>query len=182
MFGVGGGIIIVPLLIALAAYPPKTAMATSLAAILFTATAAAASHANEGNVAWAEAVLIGVPAVFGALLGAAFHQRRPPAASSWPSPSSWPWSHLRLATDVEHLLAALLGVVAGTLSAMFGVGGGLIFVPTLIFLGSNTHQAVATSLAAMIPAILVGSWRQTRYGAVRWRDATVIGIASIPTA
>ena len=59
---------------------------------------------------------------------------------------------------MEHLLAALLGVAAGTLSAMFGVGGGLIFVPTLIFLGSNTHQAVATSLAA------------------------VIGIASIPTA
>ena len=58
---------------------------------------------------------------------------------------------------MEHLLAAFLGVVAGTLSAMFGVGGGLIFVPTLIFLGSNTHQAVATSLAAMIPAILVGS-------------------------
>ena len=83
---------------------------------------------------------------------------------------------------MEHLLAAFLGVVAGTLSAMFGVGGGLIFVPTLIFLGSNTHQAVATSLAAMIPAILVGSWRQTRYGAVRWKDATVIGIASIPTA
>ncbi len=83
---------------------------------------------------------------------------------------------------MEHLLAAFLGVVAGTLSAMFGVGGGLIFVPTLIFLGSNTHQAVATSLAAMIPAILVGSWRQTRYGAVRWKEATVIGIASIPTA
>ena len=41
---------------------------------------------------------------------------------------------------MEHLLAALLGVLAGTLSAMFGVGGGLIFVPTLIFLGSSTHQ------------------------------------------
>ena len=79
MFGVGGGIIIVPLLIALAAYPPKTAMATSLAAILFTATAAAAAHANEGNVQWADAVLLGVPAVFGALIGAAWHQRRPPA-------------------------------------------------------------------------------------------------------
>jgi uncharacterized membrane protein YfcA len=83
---------------------------------------------------------------------------------------------------VEHLLAALLGLVAGVLSAMFGVGGGLIFVPTLIFLGSNTHEAVATSLAAMIPAILVGSWRQTRYGAVRWKEAAVIGVASIPTA
>jgi len=75
MFGVGGGVIIVPMLIAFAAYPPKTAMATSLAAILFTATAAAAAHANEGNVEWADAVLLGIPAVGGALIGAAWHQR-----------------------------------------------------------------------------------------------------------
>ena len=45
LFGVGGGIMIVPMLIAFAAYGPKPAMATSLAAILFTAVAAAASHA-----------------------------------------------------------------------------------------------------------------------------------------
>ena len=75
MFGVGGGILIVPLLIAFAAYPPKTAMATSLAAILFTATAAAASHAQAGNVEWGRAALIGLPAVAGAVVGAAWHQR-----------------------------------------------------------------------------------------------------------
>ena len=82
----------------------------------------------------------------------------------------------------HEIVAVLFGFLAGTLSALFGVGGGLIFVPTLIFLGSDTHEAVATSLAAMIPAIIVGSWRQTRYGSVRWKEATVIGIASIPTA
>ena len=75
LFGVGGGILIVPLLVAFAAYPPKTAMATSLAAILFTATAAAASHAANGNVAWKEAALIGLPAVVGAVAGAVIHQR-----------------------------------------------------------------------------------------------------------
>ena len=68
------------------------------------------------------------------------------------------------------------------LSALFGVGGGIIFVPTLIFLGNSARVAVATSLAAMVPVILMGSWRQTRYGTVRWRDAIVIGIASVPTA
>jgi uncharacterized membrane protein YfcA len=84
---------------------------------------------------------------------------------------------------VSHdVLAALLGVLAGVLSALFGVGGGLIFVPTLIFLGENAHVAVATSLAAMVPVVLMGSWRQTRYGGVRWRDAIVIGLASVPTA
>jgi uncharacterized membrane protein YfcA len=75
LFGVGGGIIIVPLLIGFAAYNAKPAMATSLAAILFTAAAAAASHAFAGNVAWKEGALIGLPAVVGAYLGAALHQR-----------------------------------------------------------------------------------------------------------
>lgn len=83
---------------------------------------------------------------------------------------------------MEVVAAIVVGLLAGALGGLFGVGGGLIFVPTLIFLGSNTHQAVATSLAAMIPAIVVGSWRQTRYGAVRWKEAAVIGVASIPTA
>jgi uncharacterized membrane protein YfcA len=82
----------------------------------------------------------------------------------------------------HELVAVVLGLLAGTLSALFGVGGGLIFVPTLIFLGKDAHVAVATSLAAMVPVILMGAWRQTRYGAVRWRDAVVVGLASIPTA
>lgn len=84
---------------------------------------------------------------------------------------------------MSHELVAIgLGFLAGALSALFGVGGGLVFVPTLIFLGATAHVAVATSLAAMVPVILVGAWRQTEYGSVRWREATVIGIASIPTA
>jgi uncharacterized protein len=82
----------------------------------------------------------------------------------------------------QDLVAMALGLLAGTLSALFGVGGGLIFVPTLIFLGKDAHVAVATSLAAMVPVILMGAWRQTRYGAVRWRDAVVVGLASVPTA
>ena len=84
---------------------------------------------------------------------------------------------------MTHELAAVaLGVLAGVLSALFGVGGGIVFVPTLIFLGHSAHVAVATSLAAMVPVILMGSWRQTRYGNVNWRDAVVIGLASVPTA
>ena len=67
VLGVGGGILIVPLLVAGVAYQPKPAMATSLAAILLTAIAAAASHAQAG--------LIGLPAVGGAVFGAWLHQR-----------------------------------------------------------------------------------------------------------
>ena len=82
----------------------------------------------------------------------------------------------------HELVAVALGVLAGTLSALFGVGGGIIFVPTLIFLGHSAHVAVATSLAAMVPVIAVGAWRQTRYGSVRWRDALIVGAASVPMA
>jgi uncharacterized membrane protein YfcA len=83
---------------------------------------------------------------------------------------------------MAELIAILLGFAAGVLSALFGVGGGLIFVPTLVFLGKDVHVAVATSLAAMVPVILMGAWRQTRYGSVNWGDAVVIGLASVPTA
>jgi uncharacterized protein len=82
----------------------------------------------------------------------------------------------------HELVAILLGLTAGVLSALFGVGGGLIFVPTLILLGDSAHVAVATSLVAMVPVIIMGAWRQTRYGAVRWREAIVIGLTSVPTA
>jgi uncharacterized protein len=78
VLGVGGGIVIIPLLVALVAYQAKPAMATSLAAILFTSVAAAASHAQAGNVDWSNAALIGLPATVGAVGGAWLHQRVAP--------------------------------------------------------------------------------------------------------
>jgi uncharacterized protein len=78
LFGVGGGILVVPLLVGLCAFRAKPAMATSLAAILFTATAAAAAHAADGNVLWGDAALIGLPAVGGAVAGAWLQQRLHP--------------------------------------------------------------------------------------------------------
>jgi uncharacterized protein len=75
--------------------------------------------------------------------------------------------------------ALLLGFAAGVLSGLFGVGGGILFVPTLtLVLGLSQLGAQATSLAAIVPVVVVGAWRQHRYGNVRWRPALVIGIAS----
>jgi uncharacterized membrane protein YfcA len=76
--------------------------------------------------------------------------------------------------------AALLGVVAGVLAGLFGVGGGLLFVPTLtLVLGLTQLHAEATSLLAILPTAAAGAWRQRRYGNVRWRAALILGIAAV---
>jgi len=80
---------------------------------------------------------------------------------------------------VTYALAVLLGVFAGILAGLFGVGGGVLFVPTLTWLGLTQLHAEATSLLAIIPTVLVGVWRQQQYGNVRWRPALVIGLASV---
>ncbi len=69
MFGVGGGIVMVPLLIAFLGYDAKIATATSLAAIIFTAVWGTAAHGLLGNVDWAKALLVGIPAMLGVTLG-----------------------------------------------------------------------------------------------------------------
>jgi hypothetical protein len=78
------------------------------------------------------------------------------------------------------LVAVALGLVAGILAGMFGVGGGILFVPTLTLgLGLTQLHAEASSLLAIIPTVAVGTWRQRRYGNVRWKPALVIGLAAV---
>jgi uncharacterized protein len=76
-------------------------------------------------------------------------------------------------------LALALGVVAGVLAGMFGVGGGILFVPTLVALGLGQLEAQGTSLLAILPTVLAGAWNQRRYGNLRARTAVTVGIASI---
>jgi uncharacterized membrane protein YfcA len=75
LFGVGGGIVIVPLLVLAAALPERNAMATSLAAIGVTALAGTIGYAIHGDVRPEYAALVGIPAMGGAVAGAALQQR-----------------------------------------------------------------------------------------------------------
>ena len=83
---------------------------------------------------------------------------------------------------MTYLLAVVLGLGAGLLAGMFGVGGGILFVPTLIALGLDHHEAIGTSLLAIIPTALVGTWRQGRYGNLRLRAALILGLAAAAAA
>ncbi|HEX4525292.1 MAG TPA: sulfite exporter TauE/SafE family protein [Gaiellaceae bacterium] len=81
---------------------------------------------------------------------------------------------------MTYVLVILIGAAGGVLSGLFGVGGGILFVPTLaLVLGLTQLHAEASSLLAILPAALVGTWRQRRYGNVDFRVAAVIGVASI---
>ncbi len=78
------------------------------------------------------------------------------------------------------IAAALsLGLTAGVLSGVFGVGGGILFVPTLVALGLGQVEAAATSLLAIVPTAATGAIRQRAHGNLRLGAALVVGAASI---
>ncbi len=79
--------------------------------------------------------------------------------------------------------AALIGVAGGIVAGLLGVGGGVLFVPALvILLGLDQHQAEATSLLAIVPVAIVGTYTQDRYGNVRRADALLLGLLSVAGA
>jgi len=76
-----------------------------------------------------------------------------------------------------------IGVAAGVVAGLLGVGGGVLFVPGLvIFVGLTQHQAEATSLLAIIPVAIVGTINQDRHGNVRRDDAVMLGVLSLAGA
>jgi uncharacterized membrane protein YfcA len=78
------------------------------------------------------------------------------------------------------LAAGAIGLVAGALAGLFGVGGGILFVPTLtLVLGLTQIHAEASSLLAILPTAAAGAWRQRRYGNIRTRSALVLGLAAV---
>lgn len=80
----------------------------------------------------------------------------------------------------KDVLLVVIGSGVGVMSAMFGVGGGILFVPALtLLLGMEQIEAAATSLLAVLPTSIVGAWRQHHFGNVRWRPAVTMGLASV---
>ena len=81
------------------------------------------------------------------------------------------------------IAAVVIGVAAGVVAGMLGVGGGVLFVPCLVIvLGLSQVDAEATSLLAIIPVALLGAWRQHGYGNLRVREALILGALAVPGA
>lgn len=193
ILGVGGGIFVVPLLAFLFGYDQRRAAATSMGAIAITATVGAVSYAIQGHQHPAEAALLGIPAALGVLAGTALQQRVPLRALQlafagfvvlvgvrlvWPG--ALPFHEVDHRQGWVYATALAIGLLGGVLAGLFGVGGGILFVPTyVLLLGISQLEAGATSLLAMLPASYLGAWRQHGYGNLDRRAAVVIGAASV---
>ncbi|TMQ60572.1 MAG: sulfite exporter TauE/SafE family protein [Candidatus Eisenbacteria bacterium] len=177
LMGVGGGILLVPLLVHLVHVEQHEAQGTSLAFITVTALVAAIPYFLQGNLDFALALYLAVGAVPGVLAGAAL------ARKLTARKLRQAFGILILATAVRILVAApshadahrvwappwniLLGAVVGALGGLLGVGGGTILVPILV-LGQRIPQHVAqgVSLLMILPTGIVGALSHARHGHV----------------
>lgn len=197
LFGVGGGVVIVSMLILWLHVEEHRATAVSLAAITVIATVATITHAGYGTLHVVEGVVVGVPALGGVLAGTAIQRRLPGAtvallfsallvvvALSMLLGAGDPEPGSTVSRDLRHiLLAGLFGLGAGVVSGLAGVGGGNLFVPGLVYvLGLSQIEAEATSLLAIVPVSMLGTWRHYRYGNLDLRMGLTIGALAVPGA
>lgn len=194
LFGVGGGIVMVPLLIAWFAMDQRRASATSLLAIVPIATASAAGYAVAGNVEVSAGLALLVGSVVGGQLGARLLPRTPIATLQlWFGVLSLVTAAKLVFDDgtgsgsgiggplLELVLLALVGVGAGVLAGLLGVGGGIIMVPGLVLVaGSDASSARGTSLMVIVLTALTATATNLRNGLVDVRLALVAGLVGVP--
>ena len=180
LIGLGGGIIMIPLMAILAGLTQHQAHGTSLLAIVFTALIGAVTYSLHGFADWRAALVLAICAMvtarFGALYAHSLPEKQLKRAFGWflvvvslllvfkgvilrSSYTLGPFLHY----------ATLIGTGAftGFLSGMMGVGGGGIMVPFLvIFIGMPQHLAQGTSLLAMVPGSAIGAFTHHRLGNV----------------
>ena len=194
LFGIGGGIVIVPALLALLSMERKLAHGTSLAATLPVAAASLVTYAIGGNVDWRVAACLASGAIFGAVVGTQLLQIIPkrPLTILFVAVILLTAIRLVLADDVMgRATLSVVGVVAlvtigfitGTLSGLLGIGGGVIMVPVMVVLfGIVPVVAKGTSVAVIVPSALVGTIRNRKHSNADLRVAFAIGLAGIVSA
>lgn len=195
LFGVGGGIVIVPALVMLAAFPHKLATGTSLTAIVPISSAAVIGYATGGEVDWAAALCVSAGAIVGAVVGTRLLVSLPTRVLQIVFAVTMILTAVRLLFDdadadgrgglTVAMVAAMvaLGLAAGILAGLLGVGGGIFIVPALTLLFGVPHVlAKGTSLAVIVPTAVVGTIRNRQAGLTALRPAAIVGTAGIASA
>jgi uncharacterized membrane protein YfcA len=196
LLGVGGGIVLVPLMVSLLHYDQHTAHATSLAAIFIIALAGAITFALSGEVDLPLAIALGVGGVVGSTLGATTMKQASTrtlqiaftvllvAAGVRMVTGGAPLPVGQAKSDVATwLIGGLIGLAAGFASGLAGIGGGVIMVPAMVLLlGTSQHTAQGTSLLAILVTSLAGTRVNLKSGLVKVKPAMVMGIAGAVAA
>lgn len=191
LFGVGGGILLVPLLISVLGFEQRLAAGTSIAAILPAAIIGGTSYGIQGNVDWLAAAALALGMVIGAQVGSYLLARAPIVFLRWLFMvfllavviSLWFVVPQRgdsiEMTLVLFIVLVLTGVATGIASGLLGVGGGVIIVPVLMFFfGASDLVAKGTSLVMLVPGSVSGTLANSRRRNVDIRTAVVLGIAA----
>ena len=194
VFGVGGGVLIVPGLMLVAEMEQRRAHGTSLAAVLPIAVTGLVTYLTYDNVDWwAAACLVG-GALPGALLGTKWLATVNKKVLTWLFVAIALASAVRLffgidtSQTADHSLGLtislmIVGFVSGVLAGLLGIGGGIVMVPALMLLGGiSAVLAKGTSLAAIVPTSVMGTWRNRKLENVDVQAGATIGIAGAATA
>ena len=181
LVGLGGGVVMIPLMTMVARLTQHKAHGTSLMAIVFTAVVGAITYFMHGTVDWSAALMIAVGAIVTARFGALYAHSLPEkklkkafgfflvitsglllAKSVLPESGHQPVFWVRLVVFLA------TGAATGFLSGMMGVGGGTVMIPPMVILaGMPQHLAQGTSLLAMVPVSITGALTHYRLGNVQ---------------
>lgn len=195
VFGVGGGVLMVPAMVLLLGVPQRRAAGTSLAAIVPIALFGVAGFAVQDQLDLAAAALLGVGAIVGAPLGARLIHRIPVPRLRVAFAMLLVLTAVRLFFELpESVLAGsisvgdgslvvLVGLASGLLAGLFGVGGGILMVPAqMLILGIDPATAKGTSLLVIIPASFSGTVQNIRRDNADLRLAAILGTSGIVTS
>jgi uncharacterized membrane protein YfcA len=169
--GIGGGVVIVPALVIFLGVDIKKAAGSSLAVLAPIAFTGVVSHyiINSGNIRWVVVLFTAIGAVSGAVAGEKLNRAMSGRHLEWLLALLLLFTGLKLAGIIRMPLVevtggasypflAVLGLVAGISSALFGIGGGVIMVPGFyILFGLSMHEAIPTSLAVILPTTVTGA-------------------------
>ncbi len=192
LFGVGGGIILVPGLVLVLGFEQKLAHGTSLVAIVPMALAGLGGYAIDGSVDWVVAAALIVGSSVGVVIGTRLlHQLSGPALSYLfvvvlvvaAAQMFLGGADTTGRSDLDGPVLAgfvVLGLAAGILSGLLGVGGGVVMVPGQVLLFDITNVvAKGTSLAVIVPTALLGSWRNLQNDNADLRVGVTVGISGM---
>jgi uncharacterized membrane protein YfcA len=194
LFGIGGGIIIVPALLTMLSMERRLAHGTSLAATVPVALASFVTYSVGGNVDWPVAACLAAGAIVGAIVGTHLLQIIPKTPLTIIFIVVILLTAVRLVASGEALgregltvpgvLALIaIGFVTGTLSGLLGIGGGIVMVPAMVVLFSMPPVlAKGTSVAVIVPSAIVGTLRNRANDNVNLRVGAAIGVSGVVSA